>query len=443
GMLDRFLASGNAIEGITKSTDPGFPLLVHNILGLQPELTDHPSLGQTLMSFISNQNSRLFCAISELQSWYGSDHKYPVLQLTAKNIDSIFKRSSKEARPYTAEMTYAQRLIKIFQRKNLAQWAGIVRAYCEFYKTDKKCRGVPAINGAEWEEAEVFLPHGFDMRTLKTAAVSSSDIGDPRHWYSDIGDNKENVKATAPGTFSSRKAMGLLRKRRRVVSVSEPCPTQPAAKRMHQSRRFTEPTQQPVPSPFLDSLGKASVLQDGSLWQMLSVAGSQPAMVAFSPFDFSVLSASQVCNSPTLLGAPEHLGEVDTMMFGSAMPLGLRSLMPIATQGPPSLVYTTNTTSTQGALTLSDITGASRPVGAESTLSDELLDQTFVGSLDDAAATNINAIVEKLIKSEPCSVSDSGPATWAKAEHAFLADCSDGVGSNVDTDRVLDLSGAQ
>ncbi|KAJ2379881.1 hypothetical protein GGI05_006493, partial [Coemansia sp. RSA 2603] len=93
------------------------------------------SLGSILESFVSNQNSRLFCALSDLFEWYKAGMKFRILQLTTKHINSIFKRPPYEERPYTQELTYAQRLVMIYHVLDIESWVVLIQAYDALYKS--------------------------------------------------------------------------------------------------------------------------------------------------------------------------------------------------------------------------------------------------------------------------------------------------------------------
>ncbi|KAJ2890216.1 hypothetical protein IWW38_004257, partial [Coemansia aciculifera] len=114
-MFRYFSLDDNNISSLSNSSGEPFQQLMGNIVAHQPVLRgDGSGLASTLESFISNQNSRIFCALSDLYDWHRSGMGYNILQLTLKHIHSIFKRPPYEQRRYTQELTYAQRLIMIY-----------------------------------------------------------------------------------------------------------------------------------------------------------------------------------------------------------------------------------------------------------------------------------------------------------------------------------------
>ncbi|KAJ2881421.1 hypothetical protein FB639_002619 [Coemansia asiatica] len=120
-----------------------------NIIVYQPDLKElGDSLRGILESFVSNQNSRLFCALADLFEWYRAGMSYSILQLTKKHINSIFKRPPYEERPYTQELTYAQRLIMIYHVLNCEPWDTLMQAYDSLYQS---------LHNKPWQNKSKFL----------------------------------------------------------------------------------------------------------------------------------------------------------------------------------------------------------------------------------------------------------------------------------------------
>ncbi|KAJ2354535.1 hypothetical protein IWW50_004517 [Coemansia erecta] len=148
-MFKNFVLFDNTNSIFANQTTPKFQWLLATITEHQPNLRDYgDNIKPILESFASNQNSRLFCALADLSLWFEMGRTYEILQLTAKHIHSIFRRPPYEGRPYTRELTYAQRLIMIYQVCDNQTWNMLVNAYAALYRSDF---GVP------WVEQGKFM----------------------------------------------------------------------------------------------------------------------------------------------------------------------------------------------------------------------------------------------------------------------------------------------
>ncbi|KAJ1723483.1 hypothetical protein LPJ53_002191 [Coemansia erecta] len=149
-MFKHFSLERNGIAALANPSSSLFRQLVSNVLVCQPSLQAlGDSLSSILESFVSNQNSRLFCALSDLFEWFKTGMNFRILQLTTKHINSIFKRPPYEERPYTQELTYAQRLVMIYHVLDVESWIVLIQAYDALYKSqfDK-----------EWANKIKFMP---------------------------------------------------------------------------------------------------------------------------------------------------------------------------------------------------------------------------------------------------------------------------------------------
>ncbi|KAJ2745393.1 hypothetical protein GGI20_002195 [Coemansia sp. BCRC 34301] len=147
-MFRYFSLEYNNISTLANPASEPFQQLVGNVMAYQPGLRSKgEALTSTLESFVSNQNSRIFCALSDLHEWHRSGMAYNILQLTLKHVHSIFKRPPYEPRRYTQELTYAQRLIMIYHMCNPESWSLIVEAYAALYERQYK---------REWENRDKF-----------------------------------------------------------------------------------------------------------------------------------------------------------------------------------------------------------------------------------------------------------------------------------------------
>ncbi|KAJ2835137.1 hypothetical protein GGI24_000006 [Coemansia furcata] len=148
-MFMHFTLEYNNISTLANPTSEPFQQLLGNTIAYQPNLCSAGNmLVSTLESFVSNQNSRIFCALSDLHEWHRSGMRYNILQLTLKHIHSIFKRPPYEHRPYTRELTYAQRLVMIYHVCNSESWSLLVEAYTALYERQFQ---------REWEDKAKFL----------------------------------------------------------------------------------------------------------------------------------------------------------------------------------------------------------------------------------------------------------------------------------------------
>ncbi|KAI8319752.1 hypothetical protein GQ54DRAFT_313278 [Martensiomyces pterosporus] len=151
-ILERMFSSFSLVEkNIATLGNPAtreFEALVRDIIRMQPELANNPHLRSTLESFISNQNSRIFCALYDLNQWHEEGAAGSIFQLAQKNIMSIFKRPPFNNRPYTRELTYAQRLIAIYSREAPADWNRLVNAYEQLHQL---------VENEPWEKKHLFL----------------------------------------------------------------------------------------------------------------------------------------------------------------------------------------------------------------------------------------------------------------------------------------------
>ncbi|KAJ2058302.1 hypothetical protein GGI17_005125 [Coemansia sp. S146] len=147
-MFRHFSLEYNNIATLANPTSEAFQQLFENTIAYQPNLRSAGDvLVSTLESFVSNQNSRIFCALSDLYEWHCSGMRYNILQLTLKHIHSIFKRPPYELRPYTRELTYAQRLVMIYHMCNPESWSLLVEAYTALYERQFQ---------REWEDKAKF-----------------------------------------------------------------------------------------------------------------------------------------------------------------------------------------------------------------------------------------------------------------------------------------------
>ncbi|KAJ2423121.1 hypothetical protein GGF41_003259 [Coemansia sp. RSA 2531] len=147
-MFRHFSLEYNNIATLANPTSESFQQLLGNTIAYQPKLRNAGNLlASTLESFVSNQNSRIFCALSDLYEWHRSGMRYNILQLTLKHIHSIFKRPPYELRPYTRELTYAQRLVMIYHMCNPESWSLLVEAYTALYERQFQ---------REWEDKAKF-----------------------------------------------------------------------------------------------------------------------------------------------------------------------------------------------------------------------------------------------------------------------------------------------
>ncbi|KAJ2006814.1 hypothetical protein GGI04_001745 [Coemansia thaxteri] len=134
-MFRHYSLEQNNIAALANPSSASFQQLLDKVLAHQPNLFGFgDSLKNVLESFVSNQNSRIFCALTDLFEWHRSGMGYSILQLTLKHIHSIFRRPPYEVRPYTQELTYAQRLVMIFHICNPAAWQLLVNAYTVLYE---------------------------------------------------------------------------------------------------------------------------------------------------------------------------------------------------------------------------------------------------------------------------------------------------------------------
>ncbi|KAJ2486275.1 hypothetical protein IWW37_005667 [Coemansia sp. RSA 2050] len=134
-MFRHFSLEYNNIATLANSTSEPFKQLLENTIAHQPNLQSAAAaLASTLESFVSNQNSRIFCALSDLYEWRRSGMRYNILQLTLRHIHSIFKRPPYEHRPYTQVYTYAQLVVMIYHACNPEAWSLLVEAYTALYE---------------------------------------------------------------------------------------------------------------------------------------------------------------------------------------------------------------------------------------------------------------------------------------------------------------------
>ncbi|PIA18541.1 hypothetical protein COEREDRAFT_6256 [Coemansia reversa NRRL 1564] len=153
-MFEHFALTRNGISILANPGSENFRALAENVIQFQPNLR---GLGDgiipVLESFISNQNSRLFCALADLYMWYKSGKSFEIMQLTLKHVHSLFKRPPYERRPYTRELTYAQRTIILYHARDMNTWIELTNAYAALYESEFEC---------EWKEKHKFLHDGKD-----------------------------------------------------------------------------------------------------------------------------------------------------------------------------------------------------------------------------------------------------------------------------------------
>ncbi|KAJ2306376.1 hypothetical protein IWW54_004762 [Coemansia sp. RSA 2705] len=148
-MFNNFSVNNNKNSIFANQNTQHFQWLYEAVVISQPNLRTYDNaLKPILESFASNQNSRLFCALSDLHVWYNTGMAYTILDLTAKHIHSIFRRPPYECRPYTRELTYAQRLIMIFHVCDNRTWNSLVNAYAALYRREY---------GVQWAEQGKFM----------------------------------------------------------------------------------------------------------------------------------------------------------------------------------------------------------------------------------------------------------------------------------------------
>ncbi|KAJ2854639.1 hypothetical protein GGI22_004426, partial [Coemansia erecta] len=149
-MFQFFKLDENNIATLANQTGASFERLLGHLVVSQPNLQSAgDALKPVLESFISNQNSRIFCALADLYEWYRTNMGFDILQLTLKHINSIFRRPPYDLRPYTRELTYAQRLIMIYHVCEPGTWGILANAYELLYRSQF---------GKAWEDKEKFLP---------------------------------------------------------------------------------------------------------------------------------------------------------------------------------------------------------------------------------------------------------------------------------------------
>ncbi|KAJ2616717.1 hypothetical protein H4S08_000653 [Coemansia sp. RSA 1365] len=153
-MFEHFSLTRNGISILANPGSENFRALAENVIQFQPNLR---GLGDgiipVLESFISNQNSRLFCALADMYMWYKSGKSFEIMQLTLKHVHSLFKRPPYERRPYTRELTYAQRTIILYHARDMNTWIELTNAYAALYESEFEC---------EWKEKHKFLHNSKD-----------------------------------------------------------------------------------------------------------------------------------------------------------------------------------------------------------------------------------------------------------------------------------------
>ncbi|KAJ2481855.1 hypothetical protein IWW56_001471 [Coemansia sp. RSA 2131] len=137
-MFKNFTLYKNSNSVFANQNTGKFQWLLETVMEYQPDLRNYQNIKAILESFTSNQNSRLYCALADLNLWYDMGCSYTILQLTSKHIHSIFRRPPYENRPYTRELTYAQCLIMVFQMCNNQMWNNLVNAYAALYRVEFK-----------------------------------------------------------------------------------------------------------------------------------------------------------------------------------------------------------------------------------------------------------------------------------------------------------------
>ncbi|KAJ2797481.1 hypothetical protein H4R20_005163 [Coemansia guatemalensis] len=153
-MFEHFELTRNSISTLANPGSDNFRALAEIVIQFQPNLRElGDGIIPVLESFISNQNSRLFCALADLYMWYKTGKAFEIMQLTLKHIHSIFKRPPYEKRPYTRELTYAQRTIILYHARDMATWIELTNAYAALYENDFE---------REWKDKHKFLHNGKD-----------------------------------------------------------------------------------------------------------------------------------------------------------------------------------------------------------------------------------------------------------------------------------------
>ncbi|KAJ2083383.1 hypothetical protein H4R24_000860 [Coemansia sp. RSA 988] len=235
-MFKNFKLTRNGISILANPGSEIFKALAENVLQFQPNLQ---VLGDgiipVLESFISNQNSRLFCALADLYMWHKTGKSFEIMQLTLKHIHSLFKRPPYERRPYTRELTYAQRIIILYHVRDMNTWIELTNAYAALHESEFEC---------EWKEKHKFLHNGkeplpipAEMLQIIYSLTPTTEIIEPQNYSqaassghsspSRVGTPVENGLSIGLGSKSSkvikRRAMSAASKTKtaRVMALAE------------------------------------------------------------------------------------------------------------------------------------------------------------------------------------------------------------------------------
>ncbi|KAJ2705409.1 hypothetical protein FB645_002489 [Coemansia sp. IMI 203386] len=216
-MFKHYTLESNGISMLANPNSAAFQQLLGNVIVYQPDLKNlGDSLRSILESFVSNQNSRLFCALADLFEWYKAGMSYSILQLTTKHINSIFKRPPYEERPYTHELTYAQRLIMIYHVLNCEPWDALVEAYDSLYQ---------ALHSKQWPNKFKFLQaEGVGSTVAATSYRIIEECNKSVFTPHPISADTRVLGIFTPSSILTKEAIrdGRVTKRRSVSSISRP-----------------------------------------------------------------------------------------------------------------------------------------------------------------------------------------------------------------------------
>ncbi|KAJ2774750.1 hypothetical protein IWQ57_000685 [Coemansia nantahalensis] len=147
-MFTHYSFAENRISQLANPRMESCAMLRERVLAAQPSLISLGGhLDRLLESFVSNQNSRIFCALTRLHEWYTSTLPYTLQGLTLKHLRSLFSRAPCVIRPHTTLPTHAMRVVMIYHLCDPKAWDVILRAYAELYAK---------LHGREWEDRELF-----------------------------------------------------------------------------------------------------------------------------------------------------------------------------------------------------------------------------------------------------------------------------------------------
>ncbi|KAJ2716905.1 hypothetical protein H4R19_000348 [Coemansia spiralis] len=147
-MFTHFSFTDNRISQLGNPRSQSCAMLRMQVIQAQPSLaTIGAQLDKVLESFVSNQNSRIFCALGRLHEWYTSTLPFALQGLTLKHLKSMFSRPPCVNRPHTELPTYAMRVTMIYHLCDPESWRMILDAYSQLYT---------AIHGCVWTDRFMF-----------------------------------------------------------------------------------------------------------------------------------------------------------------------------------------------------------------------------------------------------------------------------------------------